>query len=99
MLAADVIVVSDTAMIEEDKPTICYGLRGMCGFQLDVKGPRRDLHSGLYGGAVQNPIHAVVELLQSFHDKDGVITVEGFYDKVVPLTDEEKAAFEALNHE
>lgn len=97
MLAADVIVVSDTAMIEEDKPTICYGLRGMCGFQLDVKGPRRDLHSGLYGGAVQNPIHAVVELLQSFHDKDGFITVDGFYDKVVPLTEEEKAAFKALN--
>lgn len=97
MLAADVIVISDTSMIEEDKPTICYGLRGMCGFQLDVKGPRRDLHSGLYGGAVQNPIHAVVELLQSFHDKDGVITVDGFYDKVVPLSDDEKAAFKALN--
>ncbi|WP_078382162.1 dipeptidase [Sutcliffiella halmapala] len=97
LLAADVVVISDTAMLEEDKPTICYGLRGMCGFQLDVKGPRRDLHSGLYGGAVQNPIHAVVELLQSFHNKDGFITVDGFYDKVVPLTDAEKAAFNALH--
>jgi acetylornithine deacetylase/succinyl-diaminopimelate desuccinylase-like protein len=96
MLAADVVVVSDTAMIEEDKPTICYGLRGMCGFQLGVKGPKRDLHSGLYGGAVANPIHAVAELLQSFHNGDGMVTVDGFYDKVVPLTDEEKTAFEAI---
>lgn len=97
LLAADVVVVSDTSMIEEDKPTICYGLRGMCGFQLDVKGPKRDLHSGLYGGAVANPIHAVVELLASFHDGDGVVTVDGFYDKVLPLTAEEKAAFEEIS--
>ncbi|CAG9623712.1 dipeptidase [Sutcliffiella rhizosphaerae] len=97
LLAADVIVISDTSMMEEDKPTICYGLRGMCGFQLDVKGPKRDLHSGLYGGAIANPIHAVVELLQSFRNADGVITVEGFYDKVAVLSEEEKQAFKALD--
>lgn len=97
LLKADVIVISDTSMMEEDRPTVCYGVRGLAGFQLDVKGPVRDLHSGLYGGAVQNPIHALVEILKSFRSEDGVITVDGFYDRVVPVTDEEREAFRSLN--
>lgn len=96
-LKADVIVISDTSMMEKGKPTICYGLRGLCGLQINMKGPKGDLHSGLFGGAVQNPITALVELLSTFHNKDGIITVDGFYNKVESLTDEEKAAYEALN--
>lgn len=96
LLGADVIVISDTGMIEQGKPTICYGLRGLCGMEIHVKGPKSDLHSGLFGGAIQNPIAAISELLASFHDQNGVIAVEGFYDQVTPLTQEEKEAFEAL---
>lgn len=99
LLAADVLVVSDNPMIEEGKPTVCYGLRGLCGLQIDVKGTNGDLHSGLYGGAVQNPIHALAELLASMHDQDGKITVDGFYDKVLPLKEEEKKEYEALNYD
>jgi acetylornithine deacetylase/succinyl-diaminopimelate desuccinylase-like protein len=96
LLASDIIVISDTGMIERGKPTICYGLRGLCGVQIDVTGPKSDLHSGLYGGAVQNPIHALVEIVNSFHNEHGQITVEGFYDQVAELTPAEKAAYEAL---
>jgi acetylornithine deacetylase/succinyl-diaminopimelate desuccinylase-like protein len=96
LLSSDIIVISDTSMMERGKPTICYGLRGLCGVQIDVKGPKGDLHSGLYGGAVQNPIHALVEIVNSFHNKNGQITVEGFYDQVAELTPAEKEAYLAL---
>lgn len=96
-LAADVIVISDSSLLERGKPTICYGLRGLCGLQIDIKGASSDLHSGLYGGAVHNPIHALVKIVESFHNEDGKVTVEGFYDDVLELTSDEKAAFEALN--
>lgn len=95
-LKADVIVISDTGMQGPGRPAVCYGLRGLAGIQIDVKGPKGDLHSGLYGGAVQNPLHAVVEILQSFRDKEGVIQVEGFYDDVLEVSDEERAEFAAL---
>lgn len=97
LLSCDVIVISDTGMIEKGKPAICYGLRGLCGIQIDVKGAKTDLHSGLYGGGVQNAAHALIELLASFHDQDGKVLVEGFYDKVADLTEDERKAFEALN--
>ncbi|GIM45866.1 peptidase M20 [Collibacillus ludicampi] len=97
LLAADVLVISDTSMLGRGKPAICYGLRGLCGLQIDVTGAKADLHSGLFGGAVQNPIHALVELLASMRNKDGQITINGFYDRVLPLTEEEKEAFRALN--
>ncbi|GER73465.1 dipeptidase [Weizmannia acidilactici] len=96
LLAADLIVISDTGMPEKDKPTICYGLRGLCGLQINVKGATSDLHSGEYGGGVQNAATALVELLASFHDRDGKVLVEGFYDKVEELTAEEKEAFAKL---
>jgi len=95
-LAADLIVISDTGMYGPGKPAVCYGLRGLCGIQIDVKGAKGDLHSGLYGGGVQNPLHALVEVLDSFRDKEGTIAVEGFYDNVQALSDEERAAYEAL---
>ena len=95
-LSADVIVISDTGMQGPGQPAVCYGLRGLCGVQIDVKGAKSDLHSGLYGGGVQNPLHAIVELLASFRDKEGTIAVEGFYDNVRPLSDEERKAYEAL---
>ena len=96
-LAADIIVISDTGMYGPGKPAVCYGLRGLAGVQIDVKGAKGDLHSGIYGGGVQNPIHAIAEILASFHDKEGTIAVEGFYEDVRPLEEEERTAYEALN--
>lgn len=95
-LASDLIVISDTGMQGPGRPAVCYGLRGLAGVQIDVKGPKGDLHSGLYGGAVQNPLHAIVEILETFRDKEGVIQVEGFYDDVLPVSDKERAEFAAL---
>ncbi|MGO1057514.1 dipeptidase [Planococcus sp. FY231025] len=95
-LKADLIVISDTGMQGPGRPAVCYGLRGLAGIQIDVKGPKGDLHSGLYGGAVQNPLHAIVEILQSFRDKEGVIQVEGFYEDVLEVSDTERAEFAAL---
>lgn len=95
-LAADLIVISDTGMQGPGQPAVCYGLRGLCGVQIDVKGAKGDLHSGLYGGGVQNPLHAIVELLSSFRDTEGTIAIEGFYDNVRDLTEEESSAYEAL---
>ena len=95
-LSADVIVISDTGMQGPGHPAVCYGLRGLCGVQIDVQGAKSDLHSGLYGGGVQNPIHALAEVLASFRDQEGTIAIEGFYDNVRPLLDEEREAYQAL---
>ncbi|MCZ8538068.1 dipeptidase [Paenisporosarcina quisquiliarum] len=96
-LAADIIVISDTGMQGPGKPAVCYGLRGLTGVQIEVKGAKGDLHSGLYGGSVQNAIHALVAVLDSFRDEEGTIQVEGFYDNVRAVTDEERAAYAALD--
>ncbi|SOC39659.1 dipeptidase [Ureibacillus acetophenoni] len=96
-LAADLILISDTGLYAPGKPAVCYGLRGLTGVQIDVRGAKGDLHSGLYGGGVQNAIHALAEILASFRNEDGQILVEGFYDKVLPLTDEERQAYKELN--
>ncbi len=96
-LAADFILISDTGLYAPGKPAVCYGLRGLTGVQIDVRGAKGDLHSGLYGGGVQNAIHALAEILASFRDKHGTIQVEGFYDKVLPLSDEEREAYKELN--
>ena len=96
-LAADIIVISDTGMQGPGKPAVCYGLRGLTGVQIEVKGAKGDLHSGLYGGSVQNAIHALVAVLDSFRDEEGTIQVEGFYDNVRAVTDEERAAYVALD--
>ncbi|MGD6895541.1 dipeptidase [Bacillus infantis] len=99
LLSADAAVISDTSMMEKGRPSICYGLRGLCGLQIDLKGANADLHSGLYGGAVQNPIHALAKIVSSFHDFDGKILVDGFYDQVETLTEQEKEAYDALGLE
>lgn len=96
-LAADIIVISDTGMQGPGQPAVCYGLRGLTGVQIDIQGAKGDLHSGLYGGGVQNPLHAIAQLIASFRDQEGTIAVEGFYDDVRPLTEEEREAYKALN--
>jgi acetylornithine deacetylase/succinyl-diaminopimelate desuccinylase-like protein len=91
-LAADVVLVSDTGIIANDVPSITTGLRGLSYVEVEVTGPNRDLHSGLYGGAAPNPINILCEMIASLKDEHQHITVEGFYDDVAELSAEERAA-------
>ena len=90
-LANDVILISDTGMIAKDTPSITTGLRGLSYVEVEVTGPNRDLHSGLYGGAVANPINILTKMIASLHDENNHITIPGFYDKVEELSAEERA--------
>lgn len=90
-LKNDVILVSDTGMISNQQPSITTGLRGLSYVEVEVTGPNRDLHSGLYGGAVANPINILAQMIASLHDENNHITIPGFYDKVVDLSREERA--------
>ncbi len=90
MLAADVILVSDTGMIAQDIPSITTGLRGLAYLEVQVTGPNRDLHSGLFGGAVDNPINVLSKMLASLQDDDKKITIPGFYDDVLEVSAEER---------
>ncbi|SDS23487.1 dipeptidase [Winogradskyella sediminis] len=90
-LKNDVILISDTGMIAPDVPSITTGLRGLSYVEVEVTGPNRDLHSGLYGGAVANPINVLTKMIASLHDENNHITIPGFYDKVENLSDEERA--------
>src|SRR5688572_20646531 len=90
-LKADVILISDTSMIANDTPSITVGLRGLSYVEVEVTGPNRDLHSGVYGGAVANPIQILCEMITSLKDKNNHITIPGFYDDVVDLGKEERA--------
>ncbi len=90
-LKNDVILISDTGMISNRQPSITTGLRGLSYLEVEVTGPNRDLHSGLYGGAVANPINILTKMIASLHDKDNRITIPGFYDKVVEVSAEERA--------
>ncbi len=96
LLACDLVVSADSGQFTEDQPSITVGCRGACGLQIDVQGPASDLHSGTYGGAVTNPIHALVQILDSMRGPDGAVLVEGFYDEVVPLTPQDRAAIAAI---
>jgi len=96
LLKCDVIVVSDTSMFSKELPALGYALRGLCYMQVDVTGPNRDLHSGQYGGAVENPINALAEMISKMKDADGRILIDGFYDDVAPLSKEEKDNFAKL---
>ena len=96
LLACDVVLSADGGQWSEDQPLMLIGLRGGCGIQVDVQGATTDLHSGMYGGMIQNPIHALVMLLDSMRAKDGTITVEGFYDSVVALSDDDRAKIAAV---
>jgi len=91
-LANDVILISDTGMVAQDVPTITTGLRGLSYVEVTVTGPNRDLHSGLYGGAVANPINILVSMIASLHDEQNRIAIPGFYDKVRTLSEQERAA-------
>ena len=93
MLAADVILVSDTSMLGMETPSITCGLRGLAYMQVEVQGPNKDLHSGLFGGAVANPANVLTKLIASLVDENGHITIPGFYDDVRLLTAEEREAF------
>ena len=96
MLKADLVVISDSGMYAKGVPSICYSLRGLSYMEVEVTGPNRDLHSGSFGGSVHNPVQALCELIASLHDKNGKVTVKGFYDGVRPLTKAERLSFKKL---
>jgi acetylornithine deacetylase/succinyl-diaminopimelate desuccinylase-like protein len=96
LLACDMVLISDTAMFAEDTPSITYGLRGLAYMQIEVEGPNRDLHSGVYGGAVDNPANVLCKIIAQLKDDDGVIQIPGFYDDVVPLSDKDREAYQEL---
>lgn len=91
-LKADVILISDTGIISMDCPSITVGLRGLSYMEVEVTGPNRDLHSGIYGGAVANPINVLSQMIASMHDENGRITIPGFYDKVAELSAADREA-------
>jgi acetylornithine deacetylase/succinyl-diaminopimelate desuccinylase-like protein len=95
-LKADALVVSDTSMLGKGVPSITYGLRGLDYFQIELTGPGRDLHSGVYGGAVPNPLTILTELFGKLHDQDSRVTVPGFYDDVVKISAAERKALNSL---
>jgi acetylornithine deacetylase/succinyl-diaminopimelate desuccinylase-like protein len=90
-LANDIILISDTGMIANDVPSITTGLRGLSYMEVEITGPNRDLHSGLYGGAVANPINILTKMITSLHDENNRITIPGFYDKVEELSEEARS--------
>ena len=89
-LKADVCVISDSGMPHPDQPSIVYALRGLATMEVEVYGPATDLHSGTYGGSVHNPVQALAEIIAQLHKPDGSVAVPGFYDDVLPLSDEER---------
>jgi len=95
-LKADFALISDTEMFAPGLPTLCVGLRGMIYTEIEVKGARQDLHSGMYGGAAPNPFFALAEILTGLKDKNGHILIPGFYDSIVPPTAAELAAWKSL---
>jgi acetylornithine deacetylase/succinyl-diaminopimelate desuccinylase-like protein len=90
LLQADVCVISDGTVLSVDRPSITYSVRGMTYLELEVRGPRGDLHSGTYGGSVHNPAQALCEIITALHNDDGSVAVPGFYDSVRPLSDAER---------
>lgn len=96
LLKADVVVISDSPMFDRGIPSICYGLRGLAYFQIDLRGSKSDLHSGSFGGAVANPAMVLAQVLAQMKDKSGRVKIDGFYDDVVDLRPEERAEWEKL---
>jgi acetylornithine deacetylase/succinyl-diaminopimelate desuccinylase-like protein len=95
-LAADVVVISDSPMFDRGVPSICYGLRGLVYYQIDLRGTKSDLHSGSFGGAVANPAFVLAQVLAQMKDRGGRVKIPGFYDDVRALRDEERAEFKKL---
>lgn len=96
MLKADLVLISDTSMFAKGVPSVCYGLRGLTYMQIDVQGPQKDLHSGSFGGSIHNPIQVLSEIIAQLHDKNGRVTIPGFYDDVRTLTKKERDAYKKL---
>jgi acetylornithine deacetylase/succinyl-diaminopimelate desuccinylase-like protein len=96
LLKADVVVISDSPMFDRGVPSICYGLRGLAYYQIDLRGTKSDLHSGSFGGAVANPAMVLAQILAQMKDRGGRIKIPGFYDDVVELRPEERAEFAKL---
>lgn len=96
LLACDMVVVSDSSQLGPGRPAITYGLRGLVYMEVKITGPDHDLHSGSYGGMIENPGRALARLVASFHDKDGRVTIPGFYKDVVELTPAERSDFKKL---
>jgi acetylornithine deacetylase/succinyl-diaminopimelate desuccinylase-like protein len=96
LLASDVVVISDSAMFDRGVPSICYSLRGLAYFQIDLRGTKSDLHSGGFGGAVANPAMVLAQILAQMKDRSGHIRIPGFYDDVRALSEEERAAWKTL---
>jgi acetylornithine deacetylase/succinyl-diaminopimelate desuccinylase-like protein len=95
-LKADVVVISDSPMFDRGIPSICYGLRGLVYFQIDLRGSSTDLHSGSFGGAVANPAFVLAQMIARMKDRSGRVRIPGFYDDVMPLRDEERQAWAQL---
>jgi len=98
-LSSDLVISADGGQVGENQPGLFIGFKGLGAVQVDVTGADRDLHSGVFGGAVQNPIHALAEILGSMHDRDGRITVDGFNDEVVPLSEEDRRQIAEVPHD
>jgi len=98
LLKCDAVLISDTSLWDEGIPTITYGLRGICYMEVEISGPNRDLHSGTYGGAVPNPINILAEVISKLKDKNGKITIPGFYDDVLKITKQEKENLKKLKY-
>lgn len=96
MLACDTVLVSDTTMFAENLPSLCYSLRGLTYMEVTVTGPNRDLHSGSFGGPVMNPANALCMMIAGLKDNNGRVTIDGFYDNVLPLSAEEREQFARL---
>lgn len=95
-LSCDVILISDTHIYSNEQPTVTTGLRGLSYMEVEVEGPNRDLHSGLYGGAVPNPINVLAEMIAKLHDEEGRITIDGFYDNVEIVSADDRAEMNKL---
>src|SRR5262249_48386607 len=95
-LADDVVVISDSPLFDRGIPSICYGLRGLVYFQIDLRGTKSDLHSGSFGGAVANPAMVIAQILAQMKDRGGRVKIPGFYDDVRPLREEEREEFKKL---
>jgi acetylornithine deacetylase/succinyl-diaminopimelate desuccinylase-like protein len=98
-LACDVVLNADSGQFSETEPAVTVGLKGICGLELEVRGPDHDVHSGIYGGAIQNPLHAMVRLLDSMRSPDGKILVQGLYAGVRPLAQEDRVAIAAVPYD
>jgi acetylornithine deacetylase/succinyl-diaminopimelate desuccinylase-like protein len=96
LLKADLVLISDSSMFAKGVPSVCYGLRGLAYMEVEVTGSKSDLHSGSFGGSVHNPIQALSEMIAMLHDKNGKVTVKGFYNEVRALSKAERAAYKKL---